>query len=115
VYVSVMCLPLGASGRPYVVDTHRCLLCSPYQCLSSDESHRKQFIFYLVLYLNFILCVWLFCLHVCLCTTCMPCACRGQKRASDPLEVELKTVGRHHVGAGNQTWLSGRTLSALNG
>lgn len=31
-----------------------------------------------------------FCKHVCLCTTYVPIACRGQKRALDPLELELK-------------------------
>ena len=30
-----------------------------------------------------------FCLHVCLCTTCMPCALRCQKRESDPVSMEL--------------------------
>ena len=31
------------------------------------------------------------CLHVCMCTTCLPGAPGGQKRASDPLELELKS------------------------
>jgi hypothetical protein len=31
---------------------------------------------------------------------------RGQKRASGPLEVELKMVVSHHVGAWNQSHLS---------
>ena len=33
------------------------------------------------------LCGWLFYLHVCLYTTHMPCACRGQKRALEPLKL----------------------------
>jgi hypothetical protein len=33
-----------------------------------------------------------FCLHVCLCTMYMPRAHRGQKRVSDPLELELQIV-----------------------
>ena len=41
---------------------------------------------------SFILCVWVFCLHVCLCTMCMPGAYEGQKRASDALELELQTA-----------------------
>lgn len=35
-----------------------------------------------------VLCV--FCLHVCMYTTCLLGAREGQKRASDPLELELK-------------------------
>ena len=31
----------------------------------------------------------MFCLHVCLCTTCMPGAHRGQKNVMDPLGPEL--------------------------
>ena len=36
-------------------------------------------------------------------TTCVPGACGGQKRASDPLELELEMVMRQDVGAGNWT------------
>lgn len=32
------------------------------------------------------------------CVSCMPEACRGLKRAPDPLELELQTVVSHHVG-----------------
>lgn len=39
--------------------------------------------------LNFILCAWALCLHVCLCTLCMPNVHRGQKRLLNPLELEL--------------------------
>lgn len=42
-----------------------------------------------------------FCLHVCVCTTGVPGALRGQNRALDPLELELEMV----VGVGNQTWV----------
>ena len=41
---------------------------------------------------------------------CAPCVCnayRGQKRASDPLKLELQTVLSHNVGAGNQTQVLG--------
>jgi hypothetical protein len=40
--------------------------------------------------------------HVWLCTLCVQ-ARGGQKRALDPLELELQMVASHHVGAGNQT------------
>lgn len=43
----------------------------------------------------------MFCLYVCLCTTCMPVACESQKRVSDPLELELQVIMSCHVGAEN--------------
>jgi hypothetical protein len=55
----------------------------------------------------------MFCLHVCLCTVYMSGALGGGKRALDPLEVELWTVVRYHVGVGNITRSSART-STLN-
>lgn len=33
------------------------------------------------------------CLHVCMYTTCVLCACVGQKRVFDALELELHTDG----------------------
>lgn len=47
----------------------------------------------------FILCIYVFCLHVCLCTTYVPDAQRGQKTESDPLELELKMAvkAQYHV------------------
>lgn len=50
---------------------------------------------------NCVLCVWVFCLHVCLCTMCVPGAYRGQKKVLDSLELELQT----DVGARNWTWV----------
>ena len=40
---------------------------------------------------------------VCVPGMCVPGAHRGQKRASDPLELELWMVISNDVGAGNQT------------
>lgn len=34
----------------------------------------------------------MFCLHVCVCTMCMPDALRGQRRVSSPLGLEIPTV-----------------------
>lgn len=34
----------------------------------------------------------MFCLPVCMCTTCVPGALGGQKRASDPLGLELQVL-----------------------
>lgn len=50
-------------------------------------------------FLNFILCVWVFCLHVHVCTTCVPGACGGWKRTLDPLKLKLQVFVRHDVGA----------------
>jgi hypothetical protein len=37
--------------------------------------------------------------YIFLYTICVPVACRGQKRASDTLELELQMVVSRHVGA----------------
>lgn len=39
-----------------------------------------------------------------MCAMCVPGACRGQKRVSDPLELELQMVVSHNAGAGNRPW-----------
>lgn len=44
----------------------------------------------------------MFCLHVCICTTCVSGASRGQKRVSDPVELELQMLLSYHVGSGKQ-------------
>jgi hypothetical protein len=57
----------------------------------------------LICALNFysqILCVWVFCLHVCLYIACMSGVSRDQK-TSDPLELNTQMVVSHHVGTGN--------------
>lgn len=65
------------------------------------DSPRRR----LKIYIMFNLCMWvLFCLYVCLCTACIPDVHRGQKgqkRAPDPLELELQVVVSHHMDAGN--------------
>lgn len=61
----------------------------------------------------FPVCVWVLCAQACLCTVYMSGALGGGKRALDPLEVELWTVVRYHVGVGNITRSSART-STLN-
>lgn len=45
------------------------------------------------------------CLHVCMCTTCVPGA-RGHK-VLDPMELELQTTVSYYVGLGNKTWALG--------
>lgn len=45
--------------------------------------------------------VWVLCLHECMCTICVLGTLRGQKRASDTLELELHMVVSCLFGAGN--------------
>lgn len=47
--------------------------------------------------------MWMFCLHVCMCTICVLGAYRGQKTVSYPLELELWTVVSHYVSTGIKT------------
>lgn len=47
--------------------------------------------------------------------TCILSACRGQKRMSNFLELELWMVVNHHLDAGNLMRFSSRAESALNG
>lgn len=42
-------------------------------------------------------------LHLHMCATCMPGAQEGQKRRSDPLELESQVIVSHDVGARNGT------------
>lgn len=50
--------------------------------------------FLLVLY------VWMFCLHICLCTICVLRAYGDQRRALAPLNLGLQMVVSYHLGAG---------------
>lgn len=58
---------------------------------------------------TFILCVWMFWLHACLCNMCAWGACRGQKKVTSPLKLELQMV----AGARNQTPVPERAAIAL--
>lgn len=52
--------------------------------------------------------------HVCLYTTCVPCACGSQKKASDPLEFQA-VVSCLSIDDANQTGVSSvRAVCALN-
>lgn len=59
-----------------------------------------------------ILCEWVFCLHVYVCTMYIPGVCRGQKGALDPLWLD--TVINHHVHAGITPRFSGGAASAFH-
>lgn len=53
------------------------------------------------MYLFLILYIWVFCLQLCMCTTGMPGALGGQKKALGPEELELWRVVNYHMGSGN--------------
>ena len=53
-------------------------------------------------------------LPTCMYAMCVPGACRGQKKALDLLELELRMVVSHHVGAGNEILVFCKRGSALN-
>lgn len=49
----------------------------------------------------FYMCV---CMHACIPSMCVQWkACRGEERASDPIELEIKMTVSHHVSAKNRT------------
>lgn len=50
-----------------------------------------------------LLCLWVFCLHLYLCTMCLPSAQGSQKRALALLELGMLTVVNCHVGSGSWT------------
>jgi hypothetical protein len=58
--------------------------------------------------------VWVFCLHICLCTVCVPGAHGSQRRVSDPLELELQFVVSCHVVLGIKPRSSEKVVSSLN-
>jgi hypothetical protein len=59
------------------------------------------------------LCKWMLCLHVCVCTMYIHGTCRGQNIAVDHMEQELQTVVSCHVGTEIKPRF-GRVASALN-
>lgn len=60
----------------------------------------------------FVFSVWVFCLHVCLCTMSMPHGHKGQKRTVDTLGSKLQVVVSLLVSAGKPR-SSGKVVSAL--
>ena len=47
-------------------------------------------LFYFLDYFRFILCLWVFCIHVCMCTVCMTGAHGSQMKAMNSLKLELQ-------------------------
>lgn len=46
------------------------------------------------------------CLHVCMYSMCVTDACRGQKKVSDPLDVEFWIAASHLLGSGSPLCVS---------
>lgn len=72
-----------------------------YKCATSSGS-ELPFSFSLIIFMYGGVCM------------CVPDAWEVQKRAVNPLVLELQVVLSYHVYAGNWTWACGRTVSALN-
>lgn len=60
-----------------------------------------RFNFWGINYLYLILCMLMFCIHVSVCTTCVPSTQWNEWRALDLLELKLQMVVNHHTVAGN--------------
>lgn len=56
--------------------------------------------------------LWVFLLHICICTPCVPGACRNQKRTTDPPELELQKTVRCFCGCWESNPLG--TVSGVN-
>lgn len=108
-------LPRLASKLIYNQDESECLVLCPY--LPRCSSIAPWLIFFnplnLIIYI-FIFCTRVFCLHVCICISCVPSALGNQKRSLCILELEVWMVVSHHVGSENQTQVFRRIVSALH-
>ena len=91
-------------------------LCLPRAGSKGMHHHHPAYIFFqkLLLLLLFFKRGWLFCLHVCLCTTWVPGAHGRPKKVLDHQELELPVSGSCHMGAGDQTWLLWKGSQCLN-
>ena len=77
-----------------------------------NHFHKSPYPFY-TYFKIFILRVWVFCLHVCLCTMCVHVH-RGQKRAVSLLELELQMVLSRMWVLGIESRSSERATNALS-
>lgn len=93
---------------PFLTAHHPCLLippsCSPgtwaKEAHPDSSSKSMSQLLYAHIFSIYFLRVWIFFLHVCLCTIRVPDAPPGNKRTSDPLELHLETVVSHQVAPG---------------
>lgn len=61
-----------------------------------------------------ILCAWMFCLHVCLYTTCMAGACENQRGHQIPCNWNFRQLWAGIQVLGIEPWCSGRATNAPN-
>lgn len=87
--------------NPYFTCVHAHM--NPYACL----------MFINILFI-FILHVWVFCVHVCLCTTGGTGVCKDQEKALGPWEHDFQMVVSNYVGAENQAWLLSKNSKCSN-
>lgn len=98
--------PAGPSSNP-VLRIHNWAL----RLLCKGDSQRKYTFEMFSLILSVYLYVLSCCAYVSLCTTCLPGAYAGQKRALDSLRLELQTIVSWHVDAGIWTLVLWKNIS----
>lgn len=80
------------------------MFCFEVLVIEPTALHRLRQVFYHSPAIGlYVLCIWLLCLLVCLCTTFVPGPCGGWERVFNPLELTLQMVVSHCVYAGTQT------------
>lgn len=89
------------------------LLKSPASCIVSGGSQTCSLRSVISSWPSFLilLCVWMFCLEVSLCTTCRSGALGGQEKVLNPLELKLQMVVNRYIGARNRTQVRKEQLS----
>lgn len=80
---SISCQASWSSGSYGLLTSSSIMFPEPYM-----EGLIVISIFYF--WINFVLCVWMFYLHVCMCTMGVPGAHRTQRRVSGPLELDYR-------------------------
>lgn len=84
------------------------------RAFGTNQILHLKILSYCQLFIHFItLCVWMFCLPVCMCTTCMPGALGDQKGALDPLKLELQVLS-FICRLGIESEFSGKATCILN-
>jgi hypothetical protein len=95
---------LQSSKRPFLLEKYHFL----EKALTVHYS--LMFMYFLKL---FFVCIWVFCLQVFMCITCMPGACFSQQRTPGSLDLELQMFVSHHVVLGTKPGSNAREINAL--
>ena len=101
------------SNRTTVPPQHGWLqLLNTFWRMKFSSSHFQYYVLMMSVYI-FLLCVYMFCLHVCFCLHQMNAWwLRRQKRLADAIELQLQSVNQH-VGAESRTRPSARATVFL--